>query len=201
MLCKSTFNRTQKLIALSLLSFILILAASIPVASQDLGKGFFDHGVAAPISNHRGVVATVDGNGRNVVLLWLFDHRGGYALLMVDAETGKTEQFPMPFPTGDAAYSSILSSGNKFYTLFNGNFVEFDPVKRAFTFTSEALPQMAMGMTEDDHGVIWAVTYPNSGVVSFDPNTREFKDYGYVYKQNWHQYPSFLATDNAGWVS
>ena len=77
MFYKSTFNRCQKLIALTLLSFILSLAASIPVASQDLGKGFFDHGVASPVSNHRGTVATVDGNGRNVVLLWLFDHRGG----------------------------------------------------------------------------------------------------------------------------
>ncbi|HEY8657946.1 MAG TPA: hypothetical protein VIL78_02855 [Hanamia sp.] len=152
------------------------------------------------MSNHRGVVATVDGSGRNVVLLWLFDYRGGYALLMIDAETGKNQTFPMPFPAGDAVYSSILSSKNKFYTFFNNHFAEFDPVKRAFTFSKEAMPQMAMSMTEDDQGVIWAVTYPNSGVVSFNPNTREFKDYGYVYKQNWHQYPSFLATDNAGWV-
>ena len=45
------------------------------------------HGVATPISSSRGTVATVDGEGRNAVLLWLFDHRGGYALLMIDAET------------------------------------------------------------------------------------------------------------------
>ncbi|HCN83587.1 MAG TPA: hypothetical protein DIT07_08190 [Sphingobacteriaceae bacterium] len=69
MFFKSIFNRFQKLFNLSLLSIFLSLAASTPVASQDLGKGFFDYGVAAPISNHRGVVATVDGNGRNVVLL------------------------------------------------------------------------------------------------------------------------------------
>ena len=200
MFYKSTFNRGQKLITLTLLSFILSLAASNPVASQDLGKGFFDHGVASPVSNHRGIVATVDGNGKNVALLWLFDHRGGYALLMIDAETGKSQTFPMPFPAGDAAYSSILSSKNKFYTLFNNHFAEFDPIKRAFTFSKEALPQNAMGMTEDDQGVIWAVTYPNSGLVSFNPKTRQFKDYGYVYKQNWHQYPRFLVTDNAGWV-
>ena len=197
--CKSIFKRSQKLIALSLLSIFLSLWASIPAISQDLGKGFFDHGPACSISSYKGVVATVDGNGRNVVLLWLFDHRGGYALLMVDAETGKTEQFPMPFPAGDAAYSSILSSGNKFYTLFNGNFVEFDPVKRAFTF-NHLTKGAAMAMTEDDKGLIWAVTYPNSGVTSFNPNTREFKDYGYVYKQNWRQYQRFIAADDAGWI-
>jgi len=199
-LYKSSFNMGQILIKLSLLSILLNMAASIPVASQDLGNGFFDHGVASPNSNHRGTVATVDGNGRNVVLLWLFDHRGGYALQMIDAETGKSEQFPMPFPAGDAVYSSILTGKNKFYTLFNNHFVEFDPVKRAFTFCKESMPQMASSMTEDDNGVIWAATYPNSGVVSFNPDTREFRDYGYVYNQNWRQYPRGVSADDAGWI-
>ncbi|MDD2475144.1 MAG: hypothetical protein PHI32_04425 [Dysgonamonadaceae bacterium] len=162
---------------------------------------FKDHGVATPISNHRGTVATIDGNGNNVVLIWLFDHTGGYALLMIDAETGKSEQFKMPFPLGgDTPYTSILSTDNKFYTLFNGNFVEFDPVKRAFTFHSSVKMKMAMSMTEDINGVIWAATYPNSGVVSFDPKKREIKDYGYLYKQNWAQYPRYIATDDTGWV-
>jgi hypothetical protein len=200
MIFKKTLTRYKRLNKISLFILLLILAVSNPVTSQDLGNGFFDHGVASPNSNHRGTVATIDGNGRNVVLLWLFDHRGGYALQMVDAETGNSEQFPMPFPAGDAVYSSIMSSKNKFYTLFNNNFVEFDPVKRAFTFKKESMPQMAMGMTEDDKGVIWAVTYPNSGVISFDPVTREFKDHGYVYKQNWRQYQRSVAADDAGWI-
>lgn len=174
---------------------------SSPAFSQDLGGGFTDHGVATPISNHRGTVATIDGEGRNVVLIWLFDHRGGYALLMVDAETGKSEEYKMPFPPGkDTPYSSILSSDNKFYTAFNGNFVEFDPVKKAFTFHSPIQRQMAMSMTEDDNGVIWAATYPNSGVVSFNPKTREFKDFGYVYKQNWPQYQRYMVADDQGWI-
>ena len=162
---------------------------------------FKDHGVATPISNHRGIVATVDGNNRNVVLIWLFDYTGGYALLMVDAETGKSDQYAVPFPTGgDTPYSSILSTGNKFYTLFNGYFTEFDPVKRAFTFHQAVKRQMAMSMTEDYNGVIWAATYPNSGLVSFDPKTRTLKDYGYLYQQNWSQYPRYVARDKAGWV-
>ena len=185
----------------SLFCFAILTLLSSGSYAQVKETAFKDHGVASPISNHRGVVATVDGNGRNVVLIWLFDHTGGYALLMIDAETGKSEQFTMPFsPGGDTPYSSILSTDNKFYTLFNGNFVEFDPVKRAFTFHHAVKRQMAMGMTEDKNGVIWAATYPNSGLVSFNPKTREMKDYGYVYKQNWLQYPRYVATDNAGWV-
>ena len=170
-------------------------------ATEDLGNGFFHHGVATPVSNHRGTVATVDGEGRNVVLVWLFDHRGGYALLMIDAETGNSEEYPMPFPPGgDCPYASVLSSKNKFYTHFNSYFAEFDPVQRAFSFFHTTAPQMAMGMTEDDNGVIWSVTYPDSGVVSFDPATRVFTDYGHVYKQNWRQYQRYVAADDAGWI-
>lgn len=169
--------------------------------TKDLGQGFFDHGVASPISNHRGVVSTVDGNGRNVVLVWLFDHRGGYALLMIDAETGKSEEFPITFdPKQDTPYASVLSRNNKFYTLFRDHFVEFDPAKRAFTFTGETMPQMALAMTEDDEGKIWSVTYPNSGLVSFNPKTRELKDYKSVNKENWRQYHKTIVADDAGWI-
>lgn len=169
--------------------------------SKDLGNGYWDHGVAAPISNHRGMVGTVDGDGRDVVVLWLMDHRGGYGALEIDTATGKTKQVPMPFDSeGDSPYASILSSGKNFYTHFNSHFVEYDPRKKEFTFCQETSPQMAMGMTEDDQGVIWSVTYPQSGVVSFNPKTREFHDYGQVYAQNWSEYPRYVAADDAGWI-
>lgn len=194
-------NQAILLIGITLISVLFSLITSNPVASQDLGKGFYDHGVAISSCNPRGTVATVDGNGRNVVLVWLFDHRGSYALLMIDAESGKSEQFPIPFQiASDAVYASVLSSKNKFYTLFNNHFAEFDPVKKAFTFYKETMPQKAMGMTEDDKGVIWATTYPNSGLVSYNPNTTEFRDFGYLYQQNWPQYPRTIAVDDTGWV-
>jgi len=190
-----------KLVALVGMLLIVLSAEAAFAATEDLGNGFFHHGVATPVSNHRGTVATVDADGRNVVLVWLFDHRGGYALLMIDAETGQSEQVPTPWAHGgDCPYSSILSTGNKFYTNFDSHFCEFDPEKRAFTFVHETAPQMAMGMTEDDNGVIWSVTYPQSGVVSFDPATRAFKDYGHVYKQNWAQYQRYVAADDTGWI-
>ncbi len=167
---------------------------------EDLGNGFLHHGVATPVSNHRGTVATVDAEGNNIVLVWLFDHRGGYALLWIEAATGKSKEYPMPFPPGgDCPYTSILSSRNKYYTHFNSHFCEFDPEKKAFTFHHKTAPQMAMSMTESDDGVIWSPTYPNSGVVSFNPKTREFKDYGHVYKENWRQYPRYCATDDTGY--
>jgi hypothetical protein len=59
---------------------------------------------------------------------------------------------------------------------------------------------MAMGMTEDDAGAIWSVTYPNSGVVSFDPAARELNDFGHVHHENWRQYQRYVAADDAGWI-
>lgn len=193
--------RIDRLIKLTAFTIILSLLASNPAASQDLGNGFFDHGVASPNSTSRGTIATIDGNGRNVVLVWLFDHRGTYALQMIDAESGKSEQFKVPFEPGlDAVYCSILSTKNKLYTLFANHFVEFDPAKRAFTFCKESMPQMTPGMTEDDKNVIWAATYPKCGVISFNPATKEFRDYGYVYEQNWRMYPSNVAADDNGYI-
>ncbi len=188
---------TWTLIAL----LVLALAQGPLAATEDLGNGFLHHGVATPVSNHRGTVATADGEGRNVVLVWLFDHRGGYALLVIDAETGESQELPMPFPPGgDCPYASILSSGNKFYTHFNSHFVEFDPEKREFTFFHKTAAGMAMGMTEDDNRVIWSVSYPQSGVVAFNPETREFTDYGHVHKENWAQYQRYVAADDTGWI-
>jgi hypothetical protein len=189
-------------LARSAAAVILLASTSVFAATRDLGRGFADHGVAVPISNHRGTVATVDGNGRNVLLQLLMDHRGGYEVLLLDAATGKAEQFPIPFknPKADSPFASLLSSANRFYAHFGDHFVEFDPARRAFTFFSKTTPQMSMGMTEDDHGVIWSVSYPNSGVVSYDPKAKKFTDYGSVYKQNWPQYQRYVAADDTGIV-
>ncbi len=182
------------------LTICLSAASAFCGASRDLGNGFLDHGVATPNSNHRGTVATVDGQGRPIVLSWLMDHRGGYELLLIDVEAGRAQEFPVKFCTGDSPYASILSTGNKFYTHYNSHFLQFDPAQRAFTFSQKTTPQMAMSMTEDDQGAIWSVTYPQSGVVRFDPKTGQLKDYGQVYKQDWAQYPRYVAADDTGWL-
>lgn len=155
------------------LCFIALWDGKVTMGEDDR---FTDHGVDTPFSTHRGIVATVDGQGRNVILVWLYDHRGCYALLLVDAETDKSETFLTPFPWGgDAPYASILSSANKFYSHFGSHFVEFDPSKHAFTFIRNTAPQMAMSMTEDDRGVIWSATYPQCGIVSYNPKTGDLK--------------------------
>ncbi|NUQ00978.1 MAG: hypothetical protein HUU35_14110 [Armatimonadetes bacterium] len=186
----------------ALLAASSLLAAEPQAANtKDLGNGFRDHGVATPISNHRGTVATADAAGRDIVLSWLYDHRGGYALLLVDVETGKSEVFDMPYNWGgDGPFASILSSRNRFYTHYGSHFIEFDVAQRKFTFFQKTVPQMAMSMTEDDQGRIWSATYPNSGVACYDPASGAFRDYGHVYKQTWAQYQRSIAADDTGWI-
>jgi hypothetical protein len=95
------------------------------------------------------MVATADGHGRDVMLVWLYDHCGGYALLVIDAETGASEQFATPYPwRGDGPFASLLSREGEYYTHFGSHFSEFDPAKRAFTFVGKTGPQMAMSLTE-----------------------------------------------------
>jgi hypothetical protein len=128
------------------------------------------------------------------------DHRGCYALLSIDVDAGKAVEHPVTFPLGDSPFASILSSRGKFCSHFGSHFVEFDPAQRSFTRCRKTAPQMAMSMTEDQHGVIWSATYPQSGLVSLDPQTGQFTDYGHLYQQNWAQYPRSVAVDDAGWV-
>lgn len=188
-------------LALYVCASLMMWPLAAKAATEDLGNGFFHHGVATPISNHRGTVVTVDGEGRNIVLVWLYDHRGGYALLQIDAETGRSSELAMPFPSGgDGPFAAILSRANRYYTHFNGHFVEFDPATGKFTFFHKTAPRVAMSMTEDDRGVIWSATYPHSGLVSYDPKTGEFQDYGYLHQANWLQYPRSLAADQHGWI-
>jgi hypothetical protein len=141
----------------------------------------------------------VDGNGNPVALSWLMDHRGGYSLLMLDLNTGKAEQFATPWSKA-SPFASILSTQNRFYTHCGNWFMEFDPVQRKITFAKKATGDHAMSMTEDDEGVIWSATYPRGGVASYDPKSGAFRDYGYVYKQNWNQYPRSIAADDTGWI-
>ena len=169
--------------------------------SQAQAAGFVDHGIPTPVAQTRGVVSTVDQSGQDVVLTWLQDWRGGYAILMVNAETGVSQQFDVPFkPDGDEPSAIYLSSKNRLYTLFNSQFVEFDVASKRFTFHGKVDGKTAMSLTEDKDGRIWAGTYPNNQLVSFNPQNSSLQSHGQLAKESWAQYPRSIAADAHGWV-
>jgi hypothetical protein len=171
-----------------------------PLAAQD--PGFIDHGVAVPVSVSRGAVGAVDGAGRDVLLMWMWDHRGCYGIVEIDVLTGATTEVSIPgFPLSvvDGPYYSILHN-NKFYTHFGYKFLEFDPTTRSFTRSFNTTDQRAMSMTVDDSGNIWSVSNPNCGVVKYNPSTQTYTDFGSRYSQSFSQYPYYCATDDQGWL-
>jgi hypothetical protein len=113
-------------------------------APTDLGLGFTDHGTIVPVSDLRGLVATADGAGRPVVLLWLYDCRGTYALLLIDAETGRSVEFPLPFPVTGCPFASLLSRRNRLYTHSPS------PGSPAFQRGEEGRRRPRRSLTEDD---------------------------------------------------
>ena len=143
----------------------------------------------------------MDQSGQDVILTWLQDWRGGYAILMVNAETGASQQFDVPFkPEGDEPSAIYLSSKNRLYTLFNSQFVEFDVASKRFTFHGKVDGKTAMSLTEDKDGRIWAGTYPNNQLVSFNPQNSSLQNHGQLAKESWAQYPRSIAADAHGWV-
>lgn len=162
---------------------------------------FQSHGIPTPLAQSRGVVTTVDAEGRDIVLSWLQDHRGGYSLLWTDAETGQTRQFDTPFPPNeDEPFALLLSSRNRLYTLFNGHFIEFDVREARFSFWRKTQPGTAMSLAEDRSGAIWAATYPASRLLRFEPDQAVLTDLGVLARRSWAQYPRSMAVDSAGWV-
>lgn len=174
----------------------LIATAMLSAAPKRDAAGFLDHGIGAPVIESRGVVATTDDNGRNVVIA----HADGF-VLVTDIDTQETVQISTPpgVPTG-GMYGSILATNNRHY-MGHGNYIcEFDPTSREWTFAEVGASneEAYIGITEGPDGRIWAGGYPHASLVSFDPKTRELKNYGQM--DPTEAYLSYMAVADDGWV-
>ena len=59
------------------LTTCLALGLNVVAASAENEYGVIDHGVAAPLSHARGIVACTLANGSKQLLILPMDHRGG----------------------------------------------------------------------------------------------------------------------------
>jgi hypothetical protein len=185
---------------ISTVTAFFLICTLVSWGLAQLPNDFVDYGVAADVARSRGATATIDGDGNRVVLIWMSDQRGTTALLVVDAVTGETESVSFERPLHDSPFAVLHSSKDKFYSQFANRFYEFDPLTRSFTFIGDTPSRCAMSMTEDDDGVIWAGLFPDSHLVSFNPESRELVDHGSLNQESWRQYPRALAYDEAGWI-
>ncbi len=179
---------------------LMIAVGVTPCVAQEQ-PDFIDHGPAAEVYNSRGVAATVDGDGRRVVLTWLSDHRSTTGLLIIDAETGETEQLKVDLKTSGSPFWMLMSSREKWYAHFGQRFVEFDPALRDFTFAHDAPRGWGASFTEDDAGVVWTCIAHSAELLSFDPDKREYTNHGPINNETWPQHPlGRIAYDDAGWI-
>ncbi len=167
-----------------------------------------DHGIVAAVSEGRGLIAHRTPEGEPIIITISADRseKGPRSsLLIVHARTGKTDQYWCPPEssegenvTGGESFASMLSSDGKFfYTMFGDLFLEFDLVKREWTF-SKKIEGMVMSFAEAPDGKVFFANYPRSTLYSFDPRSRDFRYYGRL--DDVEKYPFSLAVGNDGWI-
>lgn len=167
-----------------------------------------NHGLAAAVSESRGVCAVRDAAGRNLVLTLLLDLSPLGSLLVTDVDAGTTRQIRFPESTRSdtwaawAPYASLLSRNGRFYTFAGPTLLEFDADRREFTF--HGVPAagesccVETAMADGPDGRIYAALHPHARLVSYDPAARQVHDHGRL--DPVEQYPHSLSCDAAGWL-
>ncbi|MBR7120708.1 MAG: hypothetical protein IKC94_00515 [Lentisphaeria bacterium] len=156
-----------------------------------------DHGLAVRGGTCRGLHTAEDADGNDCVVIFLMDDINR-RMLQIDAATGKTDEIPVPFAPGDGVYSSLKSARGKCYSLFGHHFAEYDPAQKKFTFIRKVKDLAAMSMAEDRNGIIYAATYPDLCLYSYNPATGEFKDFGQLHQETFAQYPRSITVADDG---
>ena len=122
----------------------------------------------------------------------------------VNLNTGESGYYP--FPEGYTAYpfGSMGSRTGKVYFGAGKMFYEFDPAQKAYTFC-EAINKTGTDNTceawspfEAADGRIFFGAYPVTHLMSFDPKSRSFTEYGVMAEDQ--SYLTSEAADKAGWI-
>ncbi|HEX8550031.1 MAG TPA: hypothetical protein VF681_00610 [Abditibacteriaceae bacterium] len=197
------FNKSVAIVGFMYLSAGCGLAQQVTpsAASMDL----VDHGIPAPVSESRGIMAIRDKAGNPLIVAIARDNYAGAtfsprsSLLVIDAKTGKTEQYWYPVKenaSGDV-FSLLRAPEGKIYTTLGHTFVEFDLEKRAWTFNGE-VDGMAMAFTRTPDGSVFFGTYPKTTLYRFDPVKRSLEKLIQLDPQE--QYSLYMAAGDDGWV-
>jgi len=164
---------------------------------------FRDHGVGAAVAESRGVVAAQDAMGRPLVLALSMDYSPRGWILVTDVDRGEAEQvyYPDGVPNSPP-YASLLSRNGRFYTFAGATLLEFDITARKWLFHGVPAPgeecYTGSAMADGPDGRIYAGSCPHCRLVSFDPQTKEMKDYGPLDPEE--HYTNSLILDSSGWV-
>jgi len=164
---------------------------------------FTDHGVGAAVAESRGVITAQDAKGRAIVLALSMDYSPRGWILVTDVDSGETEQYYYPEGVPNSPpFASLLNKNGRFYTFAGPTLLEFDLTARTWLFHGVPAPSEACytgsAMADGPDGRIYAGSYPHCHLASFDPQTKEMRDYGPLDPEE--HYVNTLIADAAGWV-
>ena len=183
------------------LQFILVLLFTTTVGAAH--AEFRDLGVGTLATESRGFVAFKDAAGRDLGIVLTTDESERGYLLVVDLNSGKTNQ--VFYPKGVkkfAAFASMLSKNGRFYTGSGPCLLEFDPSTQQFLYYGIPDPKaknfVGEAFAEGPDGLIYIGTYPDCRLISFNPQTKEIKDHDRIDLKE--EYFNYLIFDSAGWA-
>jgi len=176
------------------------MGSQYSLEAQQLPPGFVDHGPVAPVgmSAWGGTWATADKEGRRLVFIKLWAG-GNSSYLFVEAQTGQTEQIN-PGIGGLGAYLVQLSSDNKIYDTMGEWLLEIDVPTREIRRIGKIPSGMALSFLLSPEGILYAGIYPSATLISYNPQTGEYRNHGPLNQEEWPQYLRPLALDNQGWL-
>jgi hypothetical protein len=162
-----------------------------------------DHGAPAQVSECRGAIAALDGEGKPIVLALavdMFEGRARTSLLVIDATTGQTTQHwhPKRQASNDNSYHLMLTKAGRFYATIGSMLLEFDPDRREWLSAQTIEGGTAMSFAEGPDGMVYAGLYPSCDLMRFDPLTKKVETL--VDLDATQKYPSFLQVGADGWV-
>lgn len=164
---------------------------------------FIDHGVGAAVAESRGLVVAEDAEGHGIALALSLDQSPRGWVLLVDLDSGECEQFWYPEGVPNSPpFASLMSKNGRFYTFAGKTLLEFDLQRRQWLFHGVPAPTESCvtgsAMVDGPGGLIFAGTYPNCRLVSYDPQTQEMRDWGQLDEAE--HYVNYLVADDAGWL-
>lgn len=182
---------------------LIVAIVSLAACAHAQDERFIDHGVGAPVAESRGFVAAQDAEGDPLLIALSLDQSPRGWILLVDPQSGETEQFYYPEGVPNSApFASLMSENGRFYTFAGRVLLEFDPAAREWLFHGIPAPSESCvtgsAVIDAPDGKIYAGTHPHSRLVSYDPATQEMADLGQLDPAE--AYPTHMAADDAGWI-
>jgi len=166
-------------------------------------RKFTNYGIISPSARPRGVVATQDAKGKNIIIAWLMTHTKNN-MLSIDPQTGASSEVSIIDGLNGQPFGFIFTENRYFNTVGrNGHFIRYDVHNPSNTYIHKIggdAQGFVMRPAMDKKGILYFALYPNCTLVSFNPVSKEFINYGSLNTEAWNQYPRTTIFGEDNWV-